>query len=421
MKSTLKMDKNCLLHTLSNGIRVVHKEVKHSKVAHCGFILDIGSRDELPDELGIAHFWEHMAFKGTNKRRAFHIINRLESVGGELNAYTTKEKICFYASFLDKHYEKAVELLSDITFDSIFPENQIERERHVILEEMAMYADAPEDAIQDELDALVFQNHPLGNNILGTQESIQTFQRDSFRNFIKRNLNTNRVIFSSVGNLDFSKVIKFAEKYFGQVPLQNQIQNRLLFQGHTPQQKRISKEGISQAYCALGRNGYPLSHQNRLPFALVVNLLGGPGLNSRLNLSLREKHGLVYSIEANYHSFTDTSLFSIYFATEEKYLEKSLKLIQIEFQKLQDKPLGVKQLQMAKEQILGQLAMAEESNLSFMLMMGKSLLDMNSIEPLETIIEKIQSLEAKKLQEITQEILSWKDFSQLIYLPKSEI
>lgn len=415
------MDKNCLLHTLSNGIRVVHKEVRHSKVAHCGFMLDIGSRDELPNELGIAHFWEHMAFKGTNKRRAFHIINRLESVGGELNAYTTKEKICFYASFLDKHYEKAVELLSDITFDSIFPENQIERERNVILEEMALYADAPEDAIQDELDSLIFQNHPLGNNILGTQESIQSFERTHFRNFVQRNLNTNRIIFSSVGNLDFSKVLKFAEKYFGHIPLQNQVKNRTLFQGTIPQQKRIHKEGVSQAYCALGQTVYSLSHQNRLPLTLIMNLLGGPGLNSRLNLSLREKHGLVYAVDANYHPFIDTGLLAVYFATEDKYLEKGLKLIQNEFQKIQDKPLGVKQLQNAKEQILGQLTMAEESNLSFMLMMGKSLLDMNTIEPLENIIEEVQALKAQKLQEVAQETLVWDSFSQLIYLPQSEV
>ena len=194
------------IHTLNNGIRIVHKEVKSTKIVHCGFILNIGSRDENDNQQGLAHFWEHMAFKGTSKRKAFHIINRLESVGGELNAYTTKEKICFYASVLDNYFEKALELLTDITFDSIFPEKQIEKERGVILEEMAMYHDAPEDAIQDEFDNLVFKGHPLGNNILGTAESVRSFRRQHFKQFVSENINTGQLIFSVVGNISLKNI-----------------------------------------------------------------------------------------------------------------------------------------------------------------------------------------------------------------------
>ena len=207
------------IHTFSNGIRWVHKPVTNTQIAHCGFILDIGSRDESPHQMGLAHFWEHMAFKGTKKRRAFHIINRLENIGGELNAYTTKEKICFYASVLDKHFERAVDLLSDITFQSIFPEKQIEREKGVILEEMSMYLDSPEDAIQDEFDALIFgENHPLGYNILGTQESVEGFKKADFEQFLVENMNTDRIIFSTVGNISYKKAFKIVEKYLKDIP-----------------------------------------------------------------------------------------------------------------------------------------------------------------------------------------------------------
>src|SRR5688572_30156357 len=196
------------IHTLPNGIRILHKQVLHTKIAHSGFTLDIGSRDENETQLGLAHFWEHMAFKGTEKRKAFHILNRLETVGGELNAYTTKEKICFYASVLDAHFEKAFELLADITFHSIFPSKEIEKERGVILEEMAMYLDAPEDAIVDEFDSVIFKNHSLGNNILGTTESVTRFQKEDFLDFIRDNYSTDRLVFASVSNLPFAKVVK---------------------------------------------------------------------------------------------------------------------------------------------------------------------------------------------------------------------
>ena len=406
------------LFTLPNGIRVVHKQVPSTQIVHCGFVLDIGSRDEREDQLGIAHFWEHMAFKGTKKRKAFHILNKLDSVGGELNAYTTKEKICFYASALDKHMESAFELLEDITFESIFPEKQIENEKGVILEEMSLYHDSPEDAIQDEFDNVVFKDHPLGKNILGTPSSVRSFTRSDFQNFLKANLNTERVVFSCVGNVPLKKVERLAQKYFGAIPHYSAEKQRVLFSNYKAAHETIGRN-ITQAQCAIGTTSYSLSDDKRLPFFMLMNVLGGPGMNSRLNLALREKYGFVYNIEAAYHPFTDTGLFAIYFGTEQKQVERSKKLIDKELKLLREKPLGTMQLHKAKEQLIGQLAMAEENNTSLMLMMGKTLLDLDKVDSLDHIFTKIRALDSKTLQEVAREALSEDRMSSLTFLPNN--
>lgn len=405
------------IKTLPNGIRILHKEVTNTKIAHCGFMLDIGSRDENEQNKGIAHFWEHMAFKGTKKRKAFHILNRIDSVGGELNAYTTKEKIAFYASVLDTYFEKAIELLVDITFDSVFPEKQIDKERKVILEEMSMYQDAPEDAIQDEFDAVVFKDHPLGWNILGTPDSVKSFHRDDFRAFIKDQLNTEKLVFCSVGNMPFSKVLKLVEKHLKNVPSLNGMTSRVKFDQYTPYQKEL-KRVMSQAHCAIGRDAYTLHDDKKLPFFMLSNILGGPGMNSRLNLALREKHGFVYSIDAGYQAYTDTGLFGIFFATEPKQLNRSIRLVKSELKKLKEKKLGAVQLKTAKEQLMGQLAMAEENNVSLMLMMGKSMLDLDKIDSLDYIFDTINKVTAAELQDIANEMFNEDQLSQLIFLPQ---
>ena len=406
------------LFTLPNGIRIVHKEVPSTKIVHCGFVLDIGSRDEREDQLGIAHFWEHMAFKGTKKRKAFHILNRLDSVGGELNAYTTKEKICFYASTLEKHMESAFELLQDFTFDSIFPEKQIENERGVILEEMSLYRDSPEDAIQDEFDDVIFRDHPLGKNILGTPSSVKSFQRKDFQDFLKTNMNTEGIVFSCVGNVSLKKVTKLAEKYFGAIPHVKAKRERVLFQGYTPSSETI-KRNITQAHCAIGTTAYALGDKSRLPFFMLINILGGPGMNSRLNLALREKYGFVYNIEASYNPYSDTGLFAIFYGTELSQVNRSKKLIAKELKLLREKPLGTLQLHKAKEQLVGQLAMAEENNASLMLMMGKSILDINKVHSLEAIIKNIRSISSEQLIDIANEALVEDQLSYLTFLPKS--
>ncbi len=406
------------IYTLANGIRVVHKQIANSKIAHCGFVLNIGSRDEYEDQQGLAHFWEHMVFKGTKKRKSYHILNRLDSVGGELNAFTTKEKITFYASVLNHHFEKAVELLFDITFNSTFPENQMERERNVILEEMALYLDNPEDDIQDEFDKLIFPGHPMGNNILGTVESVRSFHKNDLQRFIDQNLDTSRVIFSSVSSLPFKKVVRLTEKYFQHLPPKKASCHRQEVKTYIPRNKLIKKT-ILQAHCAMGRPAYAIRNPKRVPFSMLVNLLGGPAMNSRLSIALREKYGFVYSIDANYSSFSDTGLFSIFFATEKKQLYHSVDLVLRELKKLRIKPLGRLQLHRAKEQLVGQMAMAEENNMSLMLMMGRSLLDLNKIERFDEVVKQVRRVIANDLLEAANEIFDERNLSFLYFVPQT--
>ncbi|CAG4991055.1 putative zinc protease [Dyadobacter sp. CECT 9275] len=417
--SSLLLTEEYQLHTLANGIRIAHKQVPYTQIAHCGIMLDIGSRDEQPHQQGLAHFWEHMAFKGTEKRSSYHIINRLENVGGELNAYTTKEKICFHASVLDDHFEKATDLLADIAFHSVFPEKQLERERNVILEEMSMYLDSPEDAIQDDFDQLVFPDHALGNNILGTIETVNSFGREHLFEFINQNIDTERIVFSSVSRLPFTKVIRVAEKYLGEIEHRTTSRIRKAPDSYVPVTQKKEKS-ITQAQCAMGQPAYPLQDDKRLPFFMLVNLLGGPGMNSRFNLSLREKYGFVYSIEGNYTPYLDTGFMGIFFGTEHKQLSKSISLINKELKRIREVPLTTLQLHQTKVQLMGQLAMSEESNMSFMLMMAKSLIDTGRVDSLPEIFAEIQQISSLQLQDIAQEMFNEQNFSYLTFLPEQD-
>jgi predicted Zn-dependent peptidase len=404
-------------YTLSNGIRIAHSRVTNTKIVHCGIMLDIGSRDENPANQGIAHFWEHMAFKGTRKRKAFHILNRLESLGGELNAFTDKEKILFYASLRDEYFERAVELLSDITFDSIFPEDQIKRERNVILEEMSMYSDDPEDSLQDEFDSVVFTDHPLGMNILGTESTVRSFRRRDFRKFIKSHLDTRRIVFSVVGNVKMTTVIQLAEKYLGHVPRITSRKKRAPFSLYKPKEMKV-KRNIKQSRVAIGRASYKLTDHRRDAFNMLTNILGGGGMNSRLNMALREKRGYVYSVGAQYTPFTDVGLFVITFGTEPSQLMKSVELVKQELGRLRDRKMGVIQLAAAKEQLLGQVAMAEENNLNYMMMIARSLLDLGKITPVEEVFAKVRDIPAVKLQELANEMFDEDKLSYLFMEPK---
>ncbi len=402
---------------LPNGIRVVHKEVTHTKVVHCGFVLDTGSRDELAHELGIAHFWEHMAFKGTKNRRAFHILNRLEAVGGELNAYTTKEKVCFYASVLDEHFGKAFELLTDITFNSTFPEKEIVKERNVILEEMAMYHDTTEDAIQDHFDELVFPEHPLGYNILGTTDSIAQFQQDDFLKFIDRTMDPEHLIFSSIGNIPAKKVFDMAKRYLGDLRPKGTKLDRQPPSLYEPKRLVVERRDITQAHSVMGMPAPHFDHPKRLAFFMLVNLLGGPSLNSRLNLSLREKYGLVYSIEASFTPYTDAGQLGFFFATDPASLKRAEALVIKELRLLKSKKLGPLQLRQTKEQLVGQLAMGEENNMGLMLSVAKVLLDQNRIEPFDQLIKSIRAVTAEELMAVANEFLIEEQFSYLTYKP----
>ena len=410
--------KDYQVHQFPNGLRLVHKQVKNTKVIHCGFVLDIGSRDERPAKQGLTHFWEHMAFKGTNKRKAFHIINRLESVGGELNAFTTKEKIFFYASVLKEYFDMAAELLTDITFNSVFPEKQIDRERIVILDEMAMYLDNPDDAIQDDFDTVVFGNHSLGKNILGTVETIKSTEKKDFMEFIKQNLSSERIVFSVVGPSSFNEVLKIVSKYLSVIPLYFSEKTRV--KPYPAYGKKIElNKNFGRAYCAIGRDSYSITDIKRIPFFMVTNILGGPAMNSRLNLSLREKYGYVYSIDASFSSFTDSGIFGIFFGTEKKFLNRSIKIVLSELKKLREQKLGSLQLYKAKQQIKGQLAIAEENNTNLMIMMGKSLLDLDRIDHIDFIFKQIDQQTSNSLMEIAESMFIEDRMNYLIFNPNN--
>src|SRR5690606_2512112 len=268
-----------------------------------------------------------------------HILNRLDSVGGELNAYTTKEKICFYSSVLHAHFPKSAELLCDITFNSIFPPKQIERERQVILEEMAMYRDSPDDSLQDEFDETIFHNHALGRNILGTEETVSKFTQQDFFDFISCRLDTSRIVFSVVGNISFSKVIKEVEPFLQDITPKKSLFVRSSFKDYAPKNQVIHKE-ISQAHCAIGKPALSLYDENRFKLFLLNNILGGPSMNSRLNLALREKYGYVYNIESVYQAYTDTGFIGIFYGTEEGTSKKARKIVLKEIKKIREKKLG---------------------------------------------------------------------------------
>jgi predicted Zn-dependent peptidase len=409
--------RECKVFTLSNGIRVVHHYIATTKIAHCAIALDIGSRDETLANQGIAHFWEHMAFKGTKKRNAIDIINSLETVGGELNAYTDKERVVFYASVLNEYFERAVDILSDITFSSAFPEQQIERERGVILEEMSMYQDDPDDSLQDEFEAVVYKKHPMGMNILGREETVKHFRKKDFTDFVKEHISTDRIVFSCVGNIALDEVERMAKKY---LEIQKQVKSKIRrkkFQLYNPGEVTM-KRPVKQAKCALGRDAYSIKHANRVPFYMLVNILGGPGMNSRLNLALREKYGFVYSIDAQYIAYTDTGMFAVYFGTEPKQLNRCIALVKKELGKFRDKALTTKQLAAAKEQIKGQLAMAEENNLSLMLMMARNVLDHGRVPTLEEIFEIISDVDSSKLQSIAREMFDEDQLSYFVMEPQ---
>ena len=409
--------RKCTIFELSNGIRVVHQYIPTTSIVHCGIVIGIGSRDETIDTQGIAHFWEHMAFKGTKKRTSIDIIKCLDSVGGELNAFTDKEKIVFYASVRDQYFERAVDVLTDITFQSTFPEKELEKERGVILEEMAMYFDNPDDALQDELEALIFKGHAIGMNILGNEQTVRSFKKKDFVSFFKKHADSRKIVFSCVGNIPLAQVEKIAKMYLETRPVFKSNVKRKKFSAYK-QREAILQRGVKQTRCAFGRDAYPLMNYKRIPFFLLNNILGGPGMNSRLSLSIREKYGLVYAIDAQYMAYADTGMFAIYFGTEPKQVSKCMTLVRRELDKLCDTPLSARELASAKEQLKGQLALSEENNQGLMIMMGRAVIDLDRVPPLEEVYENINDVDASMLQDIACEMFSEDKLSSLIIEPK---
>jgi predicted Zn-dependent peptidase len=398
---------------LSNGIRFIHQYNK-SAVAHCGLIINTGTRDELSNEHGLAHFIEHVIFKGTKKRKTFHINSRLEDVGGELNAYTSKEDTAVHATILKGDFEKAVELISDIVFNSIFPPKELEKEKEVILDEINSYKDSPADLIFDDFEDLLFNGTSLGHNILGTKKQLKRFTRENILDFIARTYNTDQMAFSSIGEIRPEKALKIVEKYFGGIPAnpRQYVRNGVL--PYQPFTKVITKNTY-QTHCVIGQRGYAYCDERRIPLLLLTNILGGPAPNSRLNLALREKYGLTYNVESSFTPYTDTGTFTIYFGTDKANFEKSHALIFKETKRLQEDKLGTLQLHKAKKQVLGQLAISGESNEQVMLTNAKSLLVYNTIDSMETIAAKINAITSEKLIDIANEIFDVNNLSSLTY------
>lgn len=400
-------------HTLNNGIRLVHHRIS-GIVAHCGLIIDTGSRDESEEEHGIAHFIEHMLFKGTKRRKAYYILSRLEDVGGELNAYTTKEETAIHASFMAEHYERAIEIISDITFNSIYPPKEIAKEKEVVLEEINSYKDNPAELIFDDFEELIFKNQPIGRNILGTVNTVKSFSKQKILSFIEDNYSTEKMVFCSVGNISEEKILKLFIKYFSEIPLKTlraKKWNNWLYEPSSVTRKMDTY----QNHCIIGNIAYDLKDKRRLGMFLLNNILGGQGLNSRLNLSLREKNGFAYNVESIYNPYCDTGVFSIYFGTDSHNLEKSISIALKELDKLRSVLLGAIQLSKAKNQIKGYLARGYENHESLMLSLGKSLLVFNKIDSIEETCRKIDNISSAEIMRIANDVFDKSKLSTLIY------
>jgi len=399
-------------HTFLNGIRLIHHFVD-SPVAHCGVIFNTGSRDEEEREQGMAHFIEHTIFKGTKKRKAFHVLSRLEDVGGDLNAYTTKEETAIFAAFLSRYYSRTVELFSDIIINSTYPRHELVKEKEVIIEEINSYNDSPSELIFDEFEDLIYHGHPIGRNILGTPENIRSFEKQDIEDFMRRNYTTDQMVICSVGNISIKRLINLVEKNFSLMTPGRRVHEREKFEGYVPKNKTLVKDTF-QAHCIMGNEAYHSLHPLKMGIVLLNNILGGQSMNSRLNLALRERNGLAYNVESNYTAYSDTGVLNIYFGTDKENLERAINLVLAEIKKLQAVKLGKMQLSKAKKQLIGQLAMSQENREDLLLTLGKSYLVYNKVDDLATINKKIENISAIQLMDIANEILDPKKLSTLI-------
>ncbi len=402
-----------LTHELKNGIRLIHYPTQ-SEIAYCGLMIDTGSRDEAEDEHGMAHFIEHMLFKGTQKRKPWHILSRMEDVGGEINAYTTKEETCIYASFLKNEYPRAMDLISDLLINSNFPEKEMVREKEVIIDEINSYKDSPGDLIFDDFEEMIFPDHPIGRNILGTPESLQSFTKKEIQQFILKNYLTSEMILCSVGNIPFKRLIRYFEKYFSTIPSAGNSQISREIPLYKPVSKVVKKD-TWQTHYILGTKAYDVLDERRTGLYLLNNILGGQGLSSRLNMSLREKKGLAYNVESFYNPYLDTGVLSVYFGTDKENLEKSIRVAGNEMKKLRTIKLGTLQLHKAKRQIIGQFARGRESHESLLFKLGKSYLLFGKFDSLEELSGKVEKVSAEEILNIAGEIFDPNKLSTLIY------
>ena len=398
-------------YTLPNGIRCIHKQFR-SAVVHCALTVNTGSRDELPGEYGMAHLVEHTLFKGTQRRKAWQVNCRLENMGGELNAYTTKEETVVHATTLRGDYAKAVELLADIVFRSTFPEHEVEKEKNVIFDEINLYKDSPAERLYDEFEDMVFAGSSLGHNILGSKTTLRRLRSEDIRRFIARTYTTDQMVFSIIGNLSEKAFRMVADRYFGSIPASRRTFERKVNPAPEPFSHAVGR-ATHQVHCMKGKRAYDLKDDRRLPLMLLVNTLGGPSANSLLNVSLREKNALSYTVEASYTPFTDSGIASVYFSCEKENVARCMELIDRQLAELAEHALSPRRLSVAKRQFLGQLAIAAENNESYMLGAAKSYLVFGEVDGFGDAKEKIGAIQAESIRSVAEDMFT--GMSTLIY------
>lgn len=403
------------VHTLGNGIRLLHVP-STSTISHACIIINTGSRDEDEKQMGLAHFIEHLIFKRTEKRNTNQILTRLESVGADLNAYTTKEYTCIHASFLHPYLDRTLDLFNDIVFHSLFPEDEMEKEKGVVLDEITSYLDQPEEAINDDFEDQLFKGHSFGRNILGTPETVNALTQKDILQFIKDNYKTDQIVVAVLGNYSLNKLVKVGAKYFESVPENLSVKKRIA-PIQNPAQNIVVNKQIMQAHCMMGTQAYSLHHPYKAGLLLLNNMLGGTGMSSILNLQLREKYGITYTIESNYSPLSDTGIFALYFGTDKEKVDKAISLIYKEFKKIKANPLTEIQLQKAKNKFIGQIALGEENRIGLIISMAKSLIDYHKIDDLETVFNKIRKVSVEDMATISNEILDENKLSSLTFFP----
>ena len=426
-------------YTLDNGLRIIHLP-SDSKVVYCGYQINAGTRNEEPGEEGLAHFCEHVTFKGTERRKAWHILNCLESVGGDLNAYTNKEGTVYYSAILKEHIARAVDLLTDIVFHSVYPQAEIDKEVEVICDEIESYNDSPAELIYDEFENIIFKGSPLGHNILGTAEQVRSFKTEDALRFTRKLYRPDNAIFFAYGDIDFKKLVRLLKKSFlseerrvkseettfgdrresqfnsPEAQAQFNIQHSTFNTQHSFEgQTIVMQKNTHQAHVMIGTRAYDVNDSRRMPLYLLNNMLGGPGMNAKLNLALREHNGLVYTIESTMVAYGDTGIWSIYFGCDEHDVKRCLRLVRKELDKFMQKPLSEAQLKAAKKQIKGQIGVACDNRENFALDFGKSFLHYGWEKNVDRLYEQVDEITAEQIQAVAQELFDKDRLTTLIF------
>lgn len=406
------MKEEFFTHTLPNGIRCVLKSVR-SEICYCSMTIGAGSRDESPQERGVAHLLEHTLFKGTAKRKAYQVNCRLENLGGEINAFTTKEETVVHATVMRGDFAKAVELMDDIIFHSTFPEEEVEKEKEVIADEINMYKDSPDERIYDDFEDLLFAGSELGHNILGTKRELSKLHSKEIRSFVERNYTTDRMVFAVIGNISPQRFVATVERYFGGEKATTRSAQRVVPERVEPFDKCVTRQQ-HQVRQVLGARAYSLDDKRRLALILMTNLLGGPSAASRLNVALRERRALTYCVESLYTPLSDCGMFSIYFSCEKDKLQQCREIIDEELQRIMTTPLSLRQLSIAKKQFVGGFAIASENNEAYMLSVGKSFLSFGGVDSIDEVYRKVDEITPEDIVSVARDILP--NLSSLTYL-----